>query len=115
MKRLHVLPLAAVLLTGSAASAQTVPGPLVVYSAGSMTGALGAMLKRYTAETGQQTDLHTGPAGLMRERIEAGDKVDLFVSANMAHPQKLRLRARQPRRWCSRVTASACRHCPRSG
>jgi molybdenum ABC transporter molybdate-binding protein len=89
MKRLHVLSFAAVLLAGSAASAQTVPGPLVVYSAGSMTGALGAMLKRYTAETGQQTDLHTGPAGLMRERIEAGDAVDLFVSANMAHPQKL--------------------------
>lgn len=79
----------AALLAGSAALAQPAPAPLVVYSAGSMTGALGAMLKRYTAETGRQIDLHTGPAGLLLEKIEGGDAVDLFVSANMAHPQKL--------------------------
>jgi molybdate transport system substrate-binding protein len=65
-------------------------GPtLSVYAAGSMTGALGAMLKRYTAQTGEQVTLKTGPAGLMLDRIEAGDPVDLFVSANMAHPQRL--------------------------
>ncbi|UAJ12630.1 substrate-binding domain-containing protein [Glacieibacterium megasporae] len=63
--------------------------PLVVYSAGSMTGALGAMLRRYTAETGNRVDLHTGPAGLLLGKIEDGDRVDLFISANMKHPQKL--------------------------
>ncbi|WP_454884332.1 substrate-binding domain-containing protein [Sphingomonas oryzagri] len=65
-------------------------GPtLSVYAAGSMTGALGTMLKRYTAETGEPVTLRTGPAGLMLDRIEAGDPADLFVSANMAHPQRL--------------------------
>nr|WP_038381519.1 substrate-binding domain-containing protein [Pantoea sp. IMH] len=32
-----------------------------------------------------------GPAGLLRERIEQGEKCDLFASANRAHPQKLLL------------------------
>ena len=71
-----------------AAEGQVEP-PLMVYAAGSTTGVLSAMLKRYEQETGRKVDLRTGPAGLMRERIEAGDKVDLFVSANMAHPEKL--------------------------
>ncbi|ENZ4283723.1 molybdate ABC transporter substrate-binding protein [Citrobacter farmeri] len=30
-----------------------------------------------------------GPAGLLRERIEAGEPCDFFASANMAHPQTL--------------------------
>jgi molybdenum ABC transporter molybdate-binding protein len=78
------------LLAGSAAGAQAPKKPpLVVYAAGSTTGVLGAVLKRYTAETGEPVMLRTGPAGLMRERIEAGDAVDLYVSANMAHPQAL--------------------------
>ena len=78
----------ALFLAGTA-GAQPAETPLTVYAAGSTTGVLGAMLKRYEAETGQHVDLQTGPAGLMRERIEAGDTVDLFVSANMTHPQKL--------------------------
>jgi molybdenum ABC transporter molybdate-binding protein len=80
---------AAMLALSSAAGAQSLEPPLTVYAAGSTTGVLGAMLKRYEAQTGQHVDLQTGPAGLMRERIEKGDKVDLFVSANMAHPQRL--------------------------
>ncbi|EAO0583408.1 molybdenum ABC transporter substrate-binding protein, partial [Salmonella enterica subsp. enterica serovar Javiana] len=28
-----------------------------------------------------------GPAGLLRERIEAGEACDFFASANLAHPQ----------------------------
>jgi ABC-type molybdate transport system substrate-binding protein len=81
----------ALLLTGAAPgpSAEPIQPPLTVYAAGSTTGALGAMLQRYTAETGQTVTLRTGPAGLMREKIEQGDPVDLFVSANMAHPQHL--------------------------
>ena len=87
--RLHALALTTALLLAGTARAQPTPTPLVVYSAGSMTGALGAMLKRYTAETGRKVDLQTGPAGLMLDKIEAGEPADVFVSANMAHPQKL--------------------------
>lgn len=86
--RTATLALLALFAAGSA-RAETSDVPLTVYAAGSTTGVLGAMLDRYEAETGVHVDLKTGPAGLMREKIEAGDRVDLFVSANMTHPQKL--------------------------
>jgi molybdenum ABC transporter molybdate-binding protein len=93
MKRPHAIAIAiaiaAGMLLGGRAHSRPAPAPLIVYSAGSMTGALGAMLKRYTATTGQRVDLHTGPAGLLLRRIEAGDTADVFVSANMAHPERL--------------------------
>jgi molybdate transport system substrate-binding protein len=90
--RLPALALALAALVQGSAHAQTAapePAPLVVYAAGSMTGALGAMLQRYSATTGVRTRLQVGPAGLMLDKIEAGDPVDLFVSANMAHPERL--------------------------
>jgi molybdate transport system substrate-binding protein len=90
MIRISVLLAIALPALASAAYAAPTEKPVLsVYAAGSTTGALGAMLKRYTAETGEVVTLKTGPAGLMLDRIEAGDPVDLFVSANMAHPQKL--------------------------
>ncbi|MGF7153539.1 molybdate ABC transporter substrate-binding protein [Novosphingobium gossypii] len=81
--------LALVGIAPNTAIAETTEPALVVYAAGSATGVLGAMLKRFEVETGQRVDLQTGPAGLMRKRIEAGERADLFVSANMAHPQSL--------------------------
>ncbi len=81
---------AALALAGCAASpTPPPPAPLRIFAAGSLTGALTAMAKAYTAQTGQPVVTEFGPAGLMRERIEAGDLPDLFASANMAHPQKL--------------------------
>lgn len=85
----HIASLLSLFALTAAAAPPSTPAPLLIYAAGSSTGALGAMLKRYSAETGQKVELKTGPAGLLREKIEAGDPVDLFVSANMAHPQKL--------------------------
>lgn len=84
-----VVLLFALILLPSAGVAKDSPPPLIVYGAGSTTGVLGEMLKRYEAETGQPVRLETGPAGLMLERIEGGAPADLFVSANMAHPQRL--------------------------
>jgi molybdate transport system substrate-binding protein len=43
----------------------------------------------FEKETGVAVSLEFGPAGLLRERIEAGEPFDLFASANMAHPQRL--------------------------
>ena len=33
--------------------------------------------------------MQLGPAGLLRERIEDGERPDLFLSANLAHPARL--------------------------
>jgi molybdate transport system substrate-binding protein len=62
---------------------------VTIYAAGSMSGALAAIAHQYTAEFGQKINLVTGPAGLLLNRIENSGEADIFVSANMAHPQRL--------------------------
>lgn len=80
-------------ISGSASAqvAQVVPAApaIIVYSAGSMSGALAAITRQYTIESGQKVELVTGPAGLLLDKIEHGAKADIFVSANVAHPQRL--------------------------
>jgi ABC-type molybdate transport system substrate-binding protein len=63
---------------------------LVLYGAGSLRDALGAIAQEFSAKTGIAVQTAFGPSGLMRQKIEAGDKVDLFASADMASPLKLR-------------------------
>ncbi len=75
-------------LTGAGA-ADTSEAPLKVFAAGSLTGAMTAIIKLYREKTGAQVQAEFGPAGLLRERIEGGDRPDIFASANMAHPQAL--------------------------
>jgi molybdate transport system substrate-binding protein len=65
------------------------PSSLRVLAAGSLRHALPAIADTFSAETGIAVSLVLGPAGLLRERIEAGEAFDLFASANMAHPQRL--------------------------
>lgn len=86
------IALAAMAGTVSAATALAAPTPpqaLHVYAAGSFTGALRAMATQYTRDTGQPVDIVNGPAGLLRQRIEQGADVDVYISANMAHPRRL--------------------------
>lgn len=81
----------AVLLTANAQAAPppSSSAPLKILAAGSLTGALTAVAQLYTAKTGQKIEAKFGPAGLLRERIENGEKVDIYASANMQHPQTL--------------------------
>ncbi|MGO4568304.1 molybdate ABC transporter substrate-binding protein [Rhizobium sp. 2YAF20] len=68
------------------------PGKAIqVLSAGSMRHAFPVIIEAFRQATGIGAALTLGPAGLLRERIEAGDHFDLFASANMAHPQRLAL------------------------
>ncbi|HEX8048452.1 molybdate ABC transporter substrate-binding protein [Rhizobium sp.] len=63
--------------------------PLSVLSAGSMRHAFPAIIAAFAALNDTPVSLTLGPAGLLRERIEAGEHFDLFASANMAHPRHL--------------------------
>ena len=63
---------------------------VVLYGAGSLREVLTAIAKDFTAKTGIKVRTAFGPSGLMREKIEGGDKVDLFASADMGHALKLR-------------------------
>jgi len=56
-----------------------------VLAAGSLKSVWPALMAHFP----HAVDSVFGPAGLLRERIEAGESCDLFASANMAHPQRL--------------------------
>jgi molybdate transport system substrate-binding protein len=75
--------------------------PLSVYAAGSLRNALPMILERFSQRFDIDTQLVLGPAGLLRQRIEVGETVDLFASANRAHPQRLFVRGLtgEPRRF----------------
>ena len=63
--------------------------PVRIYAAGSLVAAL----KDVIAASGLPSDAVAapvfGPAGLLRQRIEGGEKADLFLSADLAGPRRL--------------------------
>lgn len=56
-----------------------------VLAAGSLRGVWPQLMAHFP----HPVETKFGPAGLLRERIEAGESCDLFASANIAHPQAL--------------------------
>ncbi|WP_319797475.1 substrate-binding domain-containing protein [Nitrobacter sp.] len=62
---------------------------LRVYAAGSTRGILPAIAEDYARTTGQRFEFTFGPAGLLLNRIRKEGGADIFVSANMEHPQQL--------------------------
>ncbi|TBW40311.1 molybdate ABC transporter substrate-binding protein [Siculibacillus lacustris] len=84
MKRLFAtLALAAVFAAPARAE------DVVLYAAGSLSGAFGEVAATFTAATGVAVKAAFGPSGLMRERIEAGEGAHLLASADMGHPRRL--------------------------
>ena len=63
---------------------------IVLLAAGSLKGAFVPLLARFQQVTGIEVEAHFAPAGLLRERIEAGERCSVFASANGQHPQALR-------------------------
>jgi ABC-type molybdate transport system substrate-binding protein len=62
---------------------------LVLYGAGSLREAMTDMVALFSREHGIAVRTEFGASGRMRERIEAGDKVDVFTSADIGHAAKL--------------------------
>lgn len=62
---------------------------LTVLAAGSLKRAFTPLLAAFSEQTGIAVAAGFGPAGLLRERIEAGEPCALFASANTAHPGAL--------------------------
>src|SRR5215831_3509436 len=67
---------------------------LVLFGAGSLREVMTQIAADYQARYGATVRTEFGPSGLMRERIERGERVDLFASADMGHPLKLREQGR---------------------
>jgi molybdate transport system substrate-binding protein len=70
---------------------------LHVLAAGSLREVIGEVGERYKAETGTTVTADFGPSGVLRERIEKGEKADLLASADMGHPLKLLAEGRATR------------------
>jgi molybdate transport system substrate-binding protein len=60
-----------------------------VLAAGSLRYAFALMSAEYKSLYGDMPEIDFGPAGILCDRIIHGEKIDLFASANTAHPQKL--------------------------
>jgi molybdate transport system substrate-binding protein len=56
---------------------------LLLFGAGSLREVMTQIATDYQARYGGTVRTEFGPSGLMRERIERGERVDLFASADM--------------------------------
>jgi ABC-type molybdate transport system substrate-binding protein len=63
--------------------------PVKLSAAGSLKAALTDVAKAYEQAYGTPVEAEFAASGLLRERIEGGAPVDVFASANMAHPAAL--------------------------
>ncbi len=89
MKRILVLVVLGV-LTGGIAQAQTV----AIFAAGSLRGVVGELSKQAGAAINITVTPTFGGSGALRERIEKGEKPDLFLSADVGSPLKLAAQGR---------------------
>ena len=65
------------------------PSSIFLLAAGSLRPAFTPLISQFTRMSGIDVNVEYGPAGLLRERIEAGEPCALFASANREHPQNL--------------------------
>jgi ABC-type molybdate transport system substrate-binding protein len=81
------LMIVAIMLTTLGAPARA--ADLIVYGAGSLREAIGQIAAEFGQGHGLVVTTQFGPSGRMRERIEKGERVDLFTSADVGHARKL--------------------------
>lgn len=63
---------------------------IAVHAAGSLRGPMTEAAQAFERlHAGTRIVLRFGASGLLRDRVEAGETVDVFASANLAHPQSL--------------------------
>ena len=80
-----VLSLVAVAMVQTASAQE----PIRLYAAGSLRSALNEVAAAFTAASGVKVAAEYGASGLLRDRIEKGERAEVFASANMAHPTSL--------------------------
>src|SRR5262245_31149956 len=67
---------------------------VVLYGAGSLREVMTQIATDYQKLRGLQVRTDFGPSGLMRQRIERGERVDVFASADLGHPLTLQREGR---------------------
>lgn len=62
---------------------------VLLHAAGSLRAALNEVSEAYEKASANSVRGIYGPSGTLRDRIVAGERAEVFASANMAHPQSL--------------------------
>ncbi len=62
---------------------------LRLLAAGSLRAVWSPLVAAFEAQTGLKAITEFAPAGMLRQRIEQGERCDLFASANRLHPEML--------------------------
>jgi len=75
-----------------ATSTRAEPESVVLFAAGSLREAMTQIAADYRVAAGVAVHAEFGPSGLMRERIERGERADLLASADTGHPLALQQR-----------------------
>lgn len=88
-----VFAVTALALLTAAPVTQAAPETVEIFSAGSLREVWSEVAKEATS-MGIEVKSSFGGSGLMRERIEKGEKPDLFTSADLASPRKLESQGR---------------------
>lgn len=70
---------------------------LHVLAAGSLREVMAELGNQYRKATGVEIVADFGPSGVLRERIEKGERADLFASADVGHPLELLAEGRATR------------------
>jgi len=84
MRRLGVFILVVFAMTARAQARE-----LVLYGAGSLREAMAQIATSFGQAYGVMVSTQFGPSGRMRERIEKGEHVDVFTSADIGHARRL--------------------------
>ena len=77
-----------------AGAARAAPETVEIYSAGSLRGVVNDLATQVAPALNIEVKATFGGSGLLRERIEKGEKPDLFMSADLGSPRKLEAQGR---------------------
>jgi molybdate transport system substrate-binding protein len=87
LRQLVSIPLCLVMMVADPVRAED--RDLTVFAAGSLREALGAIAQDFGASHNLRIRTDFGPSGRMRDRIECGERADLFASADVGHARML--------------------------
>ena len=85
---------AALLLVSGATVVSAAPDTVEIFSAGSLRGVVNDLATEIAPALNIEVKATFGGSGLLRERIEKGEKPDLFMSADLGSPRKLEAQGR---------------------
>lgn len=77
------------LLTMTISSPAKAADPVLLHAAGSLRGALTEVTEAFTKAYGAPVTPRFGASGLLKDAIAAGEKAEVYASANMDHPLAL--------------------------